>query len=61
MTNVNVSIEYAENATKIVVKTLRNRKVVTVVTTDKRTGLTTTEVFKDGVKKPIECYVYNRV
>lgn len=61
MPNVGMQVEYAEDANKITVKTFRNRKLVTVVITEKRTGLTTTEVYKEGVHNPIERYVYNRI
>ena len=57
----NVQIQYSENANAITVTTFRNRKPVTKVVTDKRTGLTVTEVFKENVKKPIERYVYNKI
>lgn len=61
MPNVNMQVEYVEDANKITVKTFRNRRLVTVVTTEKRTGLTITEVYKEGVAKPVERYVYNRI
>lgn len=61
MPDVGMQVEYAENANKITVKTFRNRKLVTVVTTEKRTGITITEVYKEGVRKPIERYVYNQI
>lgn len=56
-----ITVQYNENAREIVVITLKNRKPVTKVTTDKASGLTTIEVFKEDVKFPIERYVYNRV
>ena len=56
-----ISTQYAENAREIVVTTFKNKKPVTKVITDKSTGLTTVEVYKEDVKFPIERYVYNRV
>jgi hypothetical protein len=59
--NVNISYQYSENSREIIVTVYRNRKPVTKTITDKTTGLTTIEVFKEDVKFPIERYVYNRV
>lgn len=58
---MNISTQYSENAREIVVTVFRNRKPVSKTVTDKTTGLTTVEVFKEDVKFPIERYVYNRI
>lgn len=58
---MNISSLYSEDSRQIVVTTFKNRKPVTKVITDKNTGLTTVEVYKEDVKFPIERYVYNRV
>jgi hypothetical protein len=58
---MNISTLYSENAREIVVTTFRNRKPVTKVITDKTSGLTTIEIYKEDVRFPIEKYVYNRV
>lgn len=57
----NLSVQYSENAREIIVTVFKNRKAVTRTVTDKSTGLTVTEVYKEGIKKPVERYVYNRV
>ena len=56
-----LTTQYSEDARKTVVTTLKDRKPVTKVTTDKITGLTTIEVYKEGVKFPIERYVHNKI
>jgi hypothetical protein len=58
---MNISTQYSENAREIVVTTFRNKKPVTKVITDKTSGLTTVEIYKEDVRFPIEKYVYNRV
>lgn len=58
---MNISTQYSENAREIVVTVFRDRKPVSKTVTNKTTGLTTVEVFKEGVKFPIERYVYNRI
>ena len=58
---LNISSQYSENAREIIVTIFRNRKPVTKTVTDKTTGLTTIEVFKEGVSVPVERYVYNRI
>ena len=58
---MNISTQYSENSREIVVTVFRNRKPVSKTVTDKTTGLTTVEVFKENVKFPIERYVYNRI
>lgn len=58
---MNISTQYSENAREIVVTVFRDRKPVSKTVTDKTTGLTTVEVFKEDVKFPIERYVYNRI
>lgn len=56
-----LTTQYSEDARKIVITTFKDRKPVTKVITDKCTGLTAIEVYKEGVKFPIESYVYNRI
>lgn len=56
-----ITTQYTESAREITVTTYRNGKPVTKTITDKNSGLTTIEVYKEGVKFPIERYVYNRV
>lgn len=56
-----LQIKYSENRTKVSVTTYLNRTPVTKVITEKSTGLTTIEVYKEGVRNPIERYVYNRI
>ena len=58
---MNISTQYSEDSRTITVTVLRNRKIVSKTITDKTSGLTTVEVYKEGVKFPIERYVYNRV
>jgi hypothetical protein len=58
---MNISTQYSENARTITVTVLCDRKPVTKTITDKTTGLTTVEVYKETVKFPIEKYVYNRI
>lgn len=61
MNKANISYQYSENSRETVVTVYRNKKPVTKVITDKTTGLTTVEVFKEDVKFPIERYVHNRI
>ena len=58
---MDISTQYSENAREIVVTTFKNKKPVTKTITDKSTGLTTVEVYKENVKFPIERYVYNKI
>lgn len=58
---MNIATKYDENARTITVTVTRNGKPVTKTITDKSSGLTTVEVYKEGVKFPIERYVFNRV
>ena len=58
---MNISTQYSENAREITVTTFRNKKPVTRVVTDKTSGLTTIEVFKESIKFPIERYVYDKL
>ena len=57
----NISTLYSENAREITVTVMRNKKIVSKTVTDKTTGLTTVEVYKEDVKFPIERYVYNKI
>lgn len=56
-----IAVDYKEDANKIVVTALRKRKPITRTITDKATRVTTIEVYKEGSKKPIERYVYDKV
>lgn len=55
-----ISIDYKENSKRVVVTTLHGRKPMSRTVTDKATGITTIEVFKEGNPTPVETYVYNR-
>lgn len=58
---MNISTEYNEDRNSISVTVFRDRKPIVKVVTDKKSGITTTSVFKEGVKKPIETYVFNKI
>ena len=58
---MSISTQYSENAREITVTVFRDRKPVTKTITDKTSGLTVVEVYKEDVKFPIEKYIYNRV
>lgn len=57
---MNISTEYHEDKRMIEVTVFRDRKPITKIYTDKATEITLTEVYKEGLKNPIETYVYNR-
>lgn len=57
----NISTQYSETAREVIVTVYSNRRVVTKTITDKHTGLTIVEVYKEGVKAPVEKYVYNKI
>ena len=56
-----ISTQYSETAREITVTVYRNRRVVNKTITDKTSGLTIVEVYKEGCKDPIEKYIYNKV
>jgi hypothetical protein len=58
---MNISTEYSEDRNSIFVTVFQNRKPIVKVVTDKKSGITTTSVFKEGIKKPIEHYVFNKI
>lgn len=57
---MNITVDYFECSEYTEVTTMRNRQPITRAVTDKATGVTTVEVFKEGSTKPIETYVYNK-
>lgn len=58
---MSISAQYSENSKEIVVSAYKDRKLITRTVTNKSSGLTTVEVFKEGSKKPVETYVYNKI
>ena len=58
---MNISTEYSEDRNSISVTVFRDRKPIVKTVTDKKSGITTTSVFKEGIKKPIEQYVFNKI
>ena len=56
-----VNVHYKETDKKVTVVTLQNRSPVVRTITDKRTGITVVEIYKEGNKKPVETFVYSDV
>ena len=57
---MNISTEYHEDKKKITVTVFQDRKPIVKTYTDKATGITLTDVYKEGSENPIETYVFSR-
>lgn len=57
---MDITYQFSENSRYIIVTTFKNRKPVTKTIADKLTGSVVVEVYKEGVKTPVESYVYNK-
>ena len=58
---MNFNVGYHEDDKIISVSVLRKRSLVSKTIIDKATGITTVQVYKEGNKKPVETYVYNKI
>lgn len=56
-----LNVDYYEDSKIVSVTVLRKRKTVSKTITDKSTGVTTVNIYKEGVKKPVETYVFNNI
>jgi hypothetical protein len=57
----NITVQYAENSKRTVITTFKGLKPVSKVITDKKTGQTTIEVYKEGHKEPLDTYLWDIV
>jgi hypothetical protein len=57
----NITVQYAENSKRTVITTFKGLKPVSKVITDKKTGQTTIEVYKEGRKEPLDTYLWDIV
>ena len=58
---MSITYRYSENSKKIAVTVYKKGEPVAKVVTDKKTNVTTTEVFKEGGIRPIDTFVFDRI
>lgn len=56
-----LNVDYYEDSKIVSVTVLCKRKPISKTVTDKSTGITTINVYKEGSKKPVDTYVFNKV
>lgn len=56
-----ISYQYSENSKRITLTVYKSGKTVAKIVTDKKTNVTTTEVFKEGGIRPIDTFVFDRI
>lgn len=56
-----LNVDYREDDRTVSVTVLHKRSPVSKTITDKSTGITTIHAYKEGSKKPVETYVFNKI